>query len=76
MKLQQTSSGYRLTDANDNIEVYDGTGRLLSVTSRAGVVQTLSYDGSGRLSAVTDTFGHSLSLSYDSQGRLSSVSQP
>jgi YD repeat-containing protein len=75
LRLQQTSGGYTLTDANDNVESYDTNGRLLSVTSRAGVVQTMAYDSSGHLSGVTDSFGHSLSLSYDSSDRLSSVTR-
>jgi len=75
LKLQQTSSSYTLTDDSDNVESYDANGKLLSVTSHAGVVQTMSYDSSGRLSGVTDSFGHRLSLSYDGQGRLSSVTR-
>jgi YD repeat-containing protein len=75
-KLQQTSSGYTLTDESDNVETYDLNGKLLSVTSRAGVVQTMGYDGSGRLSTVTDSFGHSLTLSYDGQNHLTSVMTP
>jgi YD repeat-containing protein len=75
LKLQQTSNGYTLTDENDNVEAYDANGRLLSITSRAGVVETMNYDTSNRLSTVADSFGHSLSLTYDSQNRLSSVTR-
>jgi YD repeat-containing protein len=75
MTLQQTASGYTLTDQNDHIEQYDSNGRLLSITTRAGVVQTIGYDTSNRLSTVTDSFGHGLSLTYDSQNRLSSVTR-
>jgi YD repeat-containing protein len=75
LQMQQTSSGFTLTDPSDTVEAYDSTGRLLTVTSRAGVVQTMNYDTSARLSTVTDNFGHKLTLSYDSQGRLSSVTQ-
>ena len=76
LKLQQTSSGYTLTDRNDNVETYDVNGRLLSVTTRAHVVQTMSYDASNRLSAVTDSFGHGLILTYDGGNRLSTVNRP
>jgi len=76
LKLQQTSNGYTLTDDSDNVESYDANGKLLSVASHAGVVQTMSYDSSGRLSGVTDSFGHHLLLSYDGLGRLSSVTRP
>jgi YD repeat-containing protein len=73
LRLQQVSGGYTLTDERDSVEAYDANGRLLSITSRGGVAQTMGYDGAGRLSTVTDTFGHRLSLAYDSQGRLSSA---
>jgi YD repeat-containing protein len=75
LKLQQTSSGYTLTDANDSVETYDTNGKLLSIASRTGVVQAMSYDTTGRLSDVTDSFGHHLSLSYDSQNRLIGVTR-
>lgn len=73
LKLTQVGSGYSLIDGNDSIESYDTSGKLLSVTYRTGVVQTMSYDASGRLIGVTDSFGHQLILNYDAQGRLSAV---
>jgi YD repeat-containing protein len=75
MTLQKTASGFVLTDGADNTEQYDTTGKLLSVTSRAGVVQTMGYDGSGRLVGVTDNFGHQLTLGYDAQNHLISVTR-
>jgi YD repeat-containing protein len=75
LKLLQTVSGFTLTDDSDNIEVYDSNGRLLSVTSRTGVVQTMNYDGAGKLGGVTDNFGHQLTLGYDAQNRLISVTR-
>jgi YD repeat-containing protein len=75
LTLQQINNGYTLTDANDTVETYDTTGKLLTVTSRTGVVQAISYDASGRLSSVSDTFGHQLSLSYDTQNRLITVTR-
>jgi RHS repeat-associated protein len=57
-----SGSGYTVVDNQDNIETYNSSGVLQSITSRAGVVQTMSYDSSGLLSSVTDSFGHSLSI--------------
>lgn len=74
-KLEQTSSGYLLTSGDDSVEAYDTSGKLLSITDRAGLVQHLSYNSSGQLSTVADSFGHSLTLTYDAQGRLSSVTR-
>jgi YD repeat-containing protein len=73
MRLQQTASGFLLTDENDTREQYDASGRLQSITTRAGVVVTLGYDSSGRLSTATDSFGHKLTLTYDGLNRLSTV---
>jgi len=75
LKLQKTASGFIVIDGNDNVEQYDTTGKLLSVTSRTGVVQTMSYDSDGRLSSVSDSFGHQLNFSYDAQGHLSTVTR-
>jgi YD repeat-containing protein len=75
LKLQSIAGGYVLTGANDATEAYDTGGRLLSITKRAGVIQTMSYDTAGRLSTVTDSFGHQLVLTYDSESRLSTVTR-
>src|SRR5581483_2527649 len=77
-KLVSTSSGgYQLLDENDNVETYDGSGKLLTIADRAGNAQTLSYSAStGLLTSITDNFGHSLTLAYDSQNRLQTVAPP
>jgi RHS repeat-associated protein len=73
MKLQQTVSGFTLTDEVDTVETYDASGKLVSIASRAGIVKTMSYDASSRLSGVSDSFGNGIILGYDVQGRLASV---
>lgn len=75
LTLKTSPSGMTLTDENDDVEQYDSTGRLVSITSRSGFIQTLSYDSIGRLKGVTDSFGHGLTLTYNTQGQLSQVSQ-
>jgi len=75
LKLQETASGYALTDASDTTETYDSNGVLQIITTRTGVVQTMFYDTSGRLSTVTDSFGHQLTLGYDPQNRVISVTR-
>lgn len=69
-----TFSGWRFTNSDDDsIEVFDVNGKLLSITSRTGLAQTLSYDSSGRLSSVVDTFGRSLTFAYDAAWRVSTI---
>lgn len=72
------SSGERWSVRNerDEIELYDLAGRLLSMTNRAGLTQTLSYDAGGRLVRVQDHFSRALELSYDGSGRLSTLRDP
>jgi RHS repeat-associated protein len=72
-----TNGGYQLTDEQDNVEMYDNTGRLLSVADRAGNTQTLTYNPStGLLSSVSDNVGHTLTFAYDDLDRLTGVSAP
>ena len=76
LRLEQTSTGFTLTDNDDSIETYDPAGQLLSRRSHAGVVHTLGYDVASRLSTVTDSFGHQISLGYDGNGRLATLNDP
>ncbi len=76
LRLIQTGSGYTLTDDNDNVEMYNTTGALLSVTSRAGVVATVSYNGAGQLSGIVDSFGQAITLTHATGGALSSATDP
>lgn len=75
--VSTANGGYQLIDEQDNVETYDGTGKLLSIADRAGNIQTLTYGSSaGLLSSVSDSFGHTLTLAYDSQNRLTTVMAP
>jgi RHS repeat-associated protein len=76
MRLTLTSTGYQLIDDDDNVELYNASGQLLSVTSRSGIVETMAYDSANRLSTVTDSFGHQLTLDYNAQNLLTSVTDP
>ncbi|GFE81307.1 hypothetical protein GCM10011487_33070 [Steroidobacter agaridevorans] len=68
--------GWKYITEDDDIEQYDLTGKLVSVTTRAGVVQTLSYGSSGMLASVTDSFGHALGFTWNADQRLVSITPP
>jgi RHS repeat-associated protein len=71
------TTGWRYTiAATDEVETYDASGALLSLTNRAGLTQTLGYDASGRLSTVTDPFGEALTLAYNASNQLHTVTNP
>jgi RHS repeat-associated protein len=73
VRLAQTGSGFTVTDDQDNVESYSASGVLLSIVSRAGVVQTLSYGSNGFWNGVTDSFGHSLSITRNASSQIASV---
>lgn len=74
LSLTTITGGYRLVDEQDNAEIYDTGGRLLSISNRAGIEQALSYDSCGRLSTVTHSFGAQLLFNYDTACGQSSAS--
>lgn len=73
IRLAVTGSGYTVTDDDDDVETYNSSGVLESITSRSGVVQTISYSG-GLFSGTTDNFGNSLSVARNAQNNIASVS--
>jgi YD repeat-containing protein len=68
--------GYDLTLANYDVEHYSLSGRLTSITTRAGVTTALAYDTGGQLTTVTNSFGQALSFVYDIHGRLATLTLP
>lgn len=72
----QTATGWKYTTSGDEAETYDTTGKLLSITDRAGLMQALAYDTSGRLATVTDPFGRKLTFAYDASSRISAMTDP
>lgn len=72
--------------ADDAIERYNASGKLVSITDRRGMKQLLTYSDSttatavapkpGLLIQVADSFNHSLKFIYDSAGRISTMTDP
>ena len=56
------SSGWALTDTNDNVETYTLAGQLSSIKALSGYEQDLAYDANGNLVSVTDSFGRTLAF--------------
>ena len=76
-KLVKLASGWQYTTGLDDVETYNANGNLVSITNRAGLVQTLTYDSQGRLSTVSNQFGRSLGFAYTGAGTLiASVTVP
>ena len=71
-----TPTGWTYTSTDDEVEEYDANGRLISITHRTGLKQTLGYDGNGRLASVTDPFGRQLQFTYDALNRIATMTAP
>jgi RHS repeat-associated protein len=71
---QQT--GWKLVLEDDTLELYALDGRLTSISTRAGLKQTLTYNADKQLTQVTGPFGHKLTFSYDFDGLLEKMTAP
>jgi hypothetical protein len=60
----KVQTGWQLVTADDTVENYTLAGLLSTVTTRAGLVTTLTYDANNRLIKVTGPFGHTLTFIY------------
>jgi YD repeat-containing protein len=75
-----------LVAADDSSELYGPTGKLLSITDRAGTTLTLAYSdastpasvapAAGLLISVTDPWGRRLNFTYNSQQRIVRMTDP
>ncbi|MDZ4055752.1 MAG: DUF6531 domain-containing protein, partial [Polynucleobacter sp.] len=65
---------YRVT-ANNSVETYNATGKLVSIQDRAGQVLTLTYNA-GLLTQVADAFGRQLNFTYDAANRIATMTDP
>ncbi|MBI1424703.1 MAG: hypothetical protein GC149_14755, partial [Gammaproteobacteria bacterium] len=74
VKLETTAEGYRVTDENDQIELYDTTGKITQLMDATGNSLIFTHDTTtGLLSSVENDRGVSLAFAYDGNGHLSSV---
>ncbi len=68
-RLERLTNGWKLTNGDDEVELYDNAGKLLSISNRQGLAHTLTYftDGlnAGRIQKVSDSFGRTLTFEYD-----------
>ena len=75
-QLAAVGSGYELTREDDSVEAYDSTGKLTSITNRAGQTLTVDYDENGLLDKVTHFTGRQLKYGVDAAGLIASVTDP
>ncbi len=72
-QFQIVNGTYQLTNPDDEVELYDNQGWLISISNRAGLRHKISYTA-GQISTVTDPVGRVLTITRDSHARIQSVS--
>ena len=70
-----TQIGWEVLRPDDSIENYNMSGVLTSLTTRAGLVTTLSYT-SGNLTTVTGPYSQTLTFTYDASNRVRTMTDP
>jgi RHS repeat-associated protein len=71
--LSNVIIGWTYRTAGDVVETYDAGGRLLSITHRGGITETLQYTATSV--TVSDNFGHQLVFAI-AQNRVTQVTDP
>ena len=83
--LTEGSGGWIYTTRDGTVEAYDNIptngvggsrGKLLSITNRSGITQTVNYDDANGIIRVADPFGHTLTLAFAADGQLSTLTDP
>jgi hypothetical protein len=63
-QLLQTASGWTYFSGSNELETYNSSGQLSSITDHSGLATTLHYDVEGHLVSVVNPLGRSLSFAY------------
>ncbi|MBU1192528.1 MAG: RHS domain-containing protein [Gammaproteobacteria bacterium] len=72
-RLEATANGWLYINSNGEVELYDATGALQSITDLHGNTQTLIYDTQGRLDRVDTNTGEYLIFGYNTNNRISTL---
>ncbi|HEY9199455.1 MAG TPA: RHS repeat-associated core domain-containing protein [Gammaproteobacteria bacterium] len=68
-----TPIGWRYTTSDGEVELYNATGTLQSITDINGNTQTLTYDTQNRLDRVDTNTGEYLIFGYDTNNRIATL---
>jgi RHS repeat-associated protein len=73
-RVIQDGGGSTLTMKNGDVEQFNTSGNLVSLSDRNGNTTTLSYDNNGLLASVADPFGRALTFHTNASGQVTSIS--
>ena len=66
VRLSVDGTGWKVALADDTIEFFDASGRLLRVQARNGNSLTNTFNAQNLVSRVTDSFGRAIDVTYES----------
>ncbi|WP_334181191.1 DUF6531 domain-containing protein [Methylobacter sp.] len=79
-------TGWRYTTANNSIETYNVSGKLMAIADSSGLTQTLTYSDASTpatlaptidlLIRVTDSLGRQLNFTYDANSHINTLTDP
>jgi RHS repeat-associated protein len=69
-------TSWRFQSPNDDVESFDGNGKLQYIERRGLFRLSMSYSTGGLLTRVADNYGRQLLFAYDAQNRVSDVTDP
>jgi len=72
--IRDSATQYTVKDSNQNVYVFDGSGKIVTFTNPQGHTWGYDYNANGYLDRVTANGGAShMAFAYDAQGRMVSV---
>ncbi len=76
-RVQDTPSFYQIQRANNNVETYDRSGRLMNISGLNGLVLDYVYEpDSGNLESITNQYGQTLQITIDNLGQVTEILSP
>jgi len=72
LELTINSSGYTITDKQDNVIVFNSSGNIISIKDVNNNSITFTYSGS-KITKITSGNGQAINLTYDNSGNLSKI---
>jgi RHS repeat-associated protein len=75
-RLVKEGSNYSYTLPEQSILEFNGEGKLIKETDRAGNATTLTYNESKQLEKVTDSTSRTLTFKYNGEGLVESIKDP
>jgi len=76
LRLTTDGTYWYVQDADNTVDKYDMSGKLVQASYRGGYSQSFTYDGSGNNTVITDSFSRTLTFTYLANGLVDTMTDP